>query len=148
MARDTYDYGATVQIYQNQTTSWLSRFERLRDSFRLENKLEPYTESYLSYLAEFYVAYWSLVVFSFALQHAIELKTKDLPIYLIKGVVYAKRILTATETELSRPSAVREAPDGHFEFVLHAAVFLLKVLPHLQESAELSHSLIERVAAL
>lgn len=67
---------------------------------------------------------------------------------LIKGVVYAKRILTATETELSRPSAVREAPDGHFEFVLHAAVFLLKVLPHLQESAELSHSLIERVAAL
>jgi len=40
------------------------------------------------------------------------------------------------------------APDGHFEFILHAAAFILKTIPYDEEHKADKHALIERVALL
>jgi hypothetical protein len=67
---------------------------------------------------------------------------------LTTTTIYATRILKATELELQRDSPVRAAPDGHMEFILHAATFLLKISHFDVESQSANHDLIERVASL
>lgn len=79
------------------------------------------------------------------LQSEVHLSLVD----LTRTIIFAKRILEVTEVELARDSPLRFAPDGHFEFVLHAAVFLLKVQKHVAASAQpAEHGLIRRVAGL
>lgn len=83
---------------------------------------------------------WCLAVMSFALQHAMDGSTSDLgyckdaslnlstnrlrTIFtdLTQTTLRATRVLAATASEMTQESPVRMAPDGHFEFVLHAAV--------------------------
>lgn len=39
----------------------------------------------------------------------------------------ARSVLNSTEKELQQISPLQESPDGHWEFILHACVFLLKL---------------------
>jgi hypothetical protein len=56
MAKDSNEFSITVRTYERQASAWLERVQALRAELQKDGKLESSVDSYLSYLAEFYVS--------------------------------------------------------------------------------------------